>query len=299
MARRAGSKWVIVLLLAGGAYWYFSKPPSRETGAAGSRQCGSVQECLSQYDFESARRFAASLDDKSGGALSDQDKAMLKIISAEAAYWARKGNGDRALNVAKEALDVGSGESEYSSARSTALSNGRRILAETFGTTAATLVANKQIDSARRYFVAYSALVGEDDFNTLAESFALAVATHGDFVTAKRIAQGLRPKEEYRPDLDRRVASDFTARDNLLARVLKMEETDALARGDDKAIAAARRAVKEIEDRRDASERRLAKIRAQEEEREERSRKAREREEEIEHKRKQEDKSVWDKLFGE
>ena len=56
--------------------------------------CSSVDECLSSYDFEGAR--------KQVGDGSDKDRDIKKITIAESKYWADKGEIDRALTIVDE-----------------------------------------------------------------------------------------------------------------------------------------------------------------------------------------------------
>ncbi len=60
--------------------------------------CQSVEECLSSYDFESARRFIG--DD------FDKDRKIKTITIAESKYWADQGNIDKALTVIDESWGV-------------------------------------------------------------------------------------------------------------------------------------------------------------------------------------------------
>jgi hypothetical protein len=56
--------------------------------------CNSVDECLSSYDFEGAR--------KQVGDDFDKDREIKKITIAESKYWADKGEIDRALTIVDE-----------------------------------------------------------------------------------------------------------------------------------------------------------------------------------------------------
>jgi hypothetical protein len=56
--------------------------------------CSSVDECLSSYDFEGAR--------KQVGDGFDKDRDIKKITIAESKYWADKGEIDRALTIVDE-----------------------------------------------------------------------------------------------------------------------------------------------------------------------------------------------------
>ena len=60
--------------------------------------CQSVEECLSSYDFESARRFIG--DD------FDKDRKIKTITIAESKYWADQGDIDKALTVIDESWGV-------------------------------------------------------------------------------------------------------------------------------------------------------------------------------------------------
>ena len=56
--------------------------------------CQSIDECLSSYDFESARKLI--------GDSYDKGENIKKITIAESKYWADKGDIDRALSVIDE-----------------------------------------------------------------------------------------------------------------------------------------------------------------------------------------------------
>jgi hypothetical protein len=60
--------------------------------------CQSVEECLSSYDFESARRFIG--DD------FDKDRKIKTITIAESKYWADQGEIDKALTVIDESWGI-------------------------------------------------------------------------------------------------------------------------------------------------------------------------------------------------
>jgi len=58
--------------------------------------CSSVDDCLSSYDFEGARKQVADVQDW------DKDEEIQKITLAESKYWADKGDIDRALTIVDE-----------------------------------------------------------------------------------------------------------------------------------------------------------------------------------------------------
>jgi hypothetical protein len=60
--------------------------------------CNSVDDCLSKYDFEGARKHI--------GNEFDSDKEVKKITIAESKYWADKGEIDRALTIIDESWDT-------------------------------------------------------------------------------------------------------------------------------------------------------------------------------------------------
>jgi hypothetical protein len=62
--------------------------------------CSSVDECLSTYDFEGARKF---IDD---GYDFEKGEKIKKITISESKYWADKGEIDRALTVIDESWGV-------------------------------------------------------------------------------------------------------------------------------------------------------------------------------------------------
>jgi hypothetical protein len=69
--------------------------------------CGSVDECISSYDFEGARKFI-------GENWFDKDEDIKKITIAESKYWADKGDIDKALTVIDETWGIE--DSEWSEA---------------------------------------------------------------------------------------------------------------------------------------------------------------------------------------
>jgi hypothetical protein len=60
--------------------------------------CNSVDDCLSKYDFEGARKHI--------GNEFDSDKEVKKITISESKYWADKGEIDRALTIIDESWDT-------------------------------------------------------------------------------------------------------------------------------------------------------------------------------------------------
>ncbi|MBM3187050.1 MAG: hypothetical protein FJZ67_12180 [Bacteroidetes bacterium] len=60
--------------------------------------CSSVDECLSSYDFEGARKH---IENK-----FDSDKEVKKITISESKYWADKGEIDRSLTIVDESWDT-------------------------------------------------------------------------------------------------------------------------------------------------------------------------------------------------
>lgn len=60
--------------------------------------CDSVDECLSSYDFEGARKLV--------GDSYDSDKEVKKITISESKFWADKGEIDRALTIVDESWDT-------------------------------------------------------------------------------------------------------------------------------------------------------------------------------------------------
>jgi hypothetical protein len=65
-----------------------------------SLSCKSVDDCLSIYDFSSARKIANLLDGGYFG--SENEENMQKIIIEEALYWARDNDFNRAINTINE-----------------------------------------------------------------------------------------------------------------------------------------------------------------------------------------------------
>ena len=65
--------------------------------------CQSVDECLSSYDFESARSYYSAEVKKWG---SDYNGNLKKITIAESKYWADKGEIDKALTVIDESWGI-------------------------------------------------------------------------------------------------------------------------------------------------------------------------------------------------
>jgi hypothetical protein len=61
--------------------------------------CGSVDECISSYDFEGARKFMAKN-------WFNKDEDIKKITIAESKYWADKGDIDKALTVIDETWGI-------------------------------------------------------------------------------------------------------------------------------------------------------------------------------------------------
>lgn len=62
--------------------------------------CKSVDDCLSIYDFVSARKIADLLNDDSIG--GEKEENMQKIIIEEALYWARDNDFNRSFNTISE-----------------------------------------------------------------------------------------------------------------------------------------------------------------------------------------------------
>lgn len=62
--------------------------------------CGSVDECLSSYDFEGARKFIVD------GYDFEKGEKIKKITISESKYWADKGEIDRALTVIDESWGI-------------------------------------------------------------------------------------------------------------------------------------------------------------------------------------------------
>lgn len=62
--------------------------------------CKSVDDCLSIYDFVSARKIADLLNDDSIG--GEKEDNMQKIIIEEALYWARDNDFNRSFNTISE-----------------------------------------------------------------------------------------------------------------------------------------------------------------------------------------------------
>lgn len=60
--------------------------------------CGSVDECLSSYDFEGARKLVPDS--------FDSDREIKKITISESKFWADKGEIDRALTIVDESWDT-------------------------------------------------------------------------------------------------------------------------------------------------------------------------------------------------
>ncbi len=63
------------------------------------RSCNSVDECLSSYDFEGARKLVEGND------IFSEEKVK-KITLAESKYWADRGEIDRALTVIDESWGI-------------------------------------------------------------------------------------------------------------------------------------------------------------------------------------------------
>lgn len=60
--------------------------------------CNSVDDCLSKYDFEGARKHI--------GNAYNSDEEVKKITISESKYWADKGEIDRALTIVDESWDT-------------------------------------------------------------------------------------------------------------------------------------------------------------------------------------------------
>ncbi len=74
-----------------------------ESEAKNERGCGSVDGCLSKYDFEGARYYYSAEVNYYG---SDYKGSLKKITIAESKYWADKGEVDRALTVVDESWGI-------------------------------------------------------------------------------------------------------------------------------------------------------------------------------------------------
>lgn len=74
--------------------------------------CKSVDDCLSIYDFVSARKIADLLNDDSIG--GEKEDNMQKIIIEEALYWARDNDFNRSFNTISEGKNHFTQYNDYS-----------------------------------------------------------------------------------------------------------------------------------------------------------------------------------------
>ena len=77
-----------------------------------SLSCKSVDDCLSIYDFVSARKIADLLNDDAIG--GEKQENMQKIIIEEALYWARDNDFNRSFNTISEGKNHFTEYNDYS-----------------------------------------------------------------------------------------------------------------------------------------------------------------------------------------
>ncbi len=95
-----------ITLISSFIFFIYSSNPSSENNdriekLTEEHGCGSVDECITQYNFEGARAFAA----KTLFGRSEKNAGWEKILTAEANYWINNDDFERALNVITEGKD--------------------------------------------------------------------------------------------------------------------------------------------------------------------------------------------------
>jgi hypothetical protein len=86
-----------------------------ESGVSGpcpSCGCENVDDCLSKYKFEEARKYAASYTKYGVGEEYSKSAAFYKIIITESEYWISQGDLEKAKNIARELITNFGEESE-------------------------------------------------------------------------------------------------------------------------------------------------------------------------------------------
>jgi len=67
--------------------------------------CDNVDDCLSKYKFEEARKYASKLKECHGIYFSEcREKSMYKIMISESEYWISQNELEKAKNIAKELI---------------------------------------------------------------------------------------------------------------------------------------------------------------------------------------------------